>query len=336
MLPRYNLAHNEDLFQTIFSLQDFNENIAKEASNFLYLITTNPNIYKQILFGITETEKVDWEQQLDSKNIYKLIYSLQIIESFLEDIEIDSNNVDSFSNEECILDSNQTIEELKTKKIQWMENFVLKGGFSHLVNILNEKLKNYVTILEKEEPSDMTKVSIIFLLKIVRIFYFSSLNKFVSYREINKIDFKNISKAKDDNNELTKKKSVSFEIDELETLFSGNIGEEIYNTLNFNFLFNLFIETLLTLINKNDSNVEDINIIETTFEFLTGILGFAKNVNELEDKLTGEKQNDFEKIVFYGILSENISIRTIFSRSMIKLTKICNIQKPRKIFIRII
>ena len=120
----------------------------------------------------------------------------------------------------------------------------------------------------------------------------------------------------------------------METLFSGNIGEEIYNTLNFNFLFNLFIETLLTLINKNDSNVEDINIIETTFEFLTGILGFAKNVNELEDKLTGEKQNDFEKIVFYGILSENISIRTIFSRSMIKLTKICNIQKPRKIFIR--
>ena len=148
----------------------------------------------------------------------------------------------------------------------------------------------------------------------------------MSYREINKIDFKNFTK-KEDNNELTRKQSASFEIDELETLFSGNIGEEIYNTLNFDFLFNLFIETLLRLINKNDSNVEDINIIETSFEFLTGILGFAKNVNELEDKLTGNKQNDFEKIVFYGILSENISIRTIFSRSMIKLTKICNIQK---------
>jgi len=87
LLPRYNLAHNEELFQTIFSLQDLDENIAKEASNFLYLITTNPNIYRQILFGIVETETVEWENQLDSKNIYKLIYALQIIESFLEDIE---------------------------------------------------------------------------------------------------------------------------------------------------------------------------------------------------------------------------------------------------------
>ena len=33
--------------------------------------------------------KDNWKNLLDAKNIYKLIYSLQIIESFLEDIEID-------------------------------------------------------------------------------------------------------------------------------------------------------------------------------------------------------------------------------------------------------
>jgi ubiquitin carboxyl-terminal hydrolase 34 len=152
------------------------------------------------------------------------------------------------------------------------------------------------------------------------------LNKFVTYREINKPEHK-VSKPTKDDTDLSKKASSSFEIDELENLFSGKIGEEIYNSLNFDYLFGLFVETLLKLINKNDTTVEAINTIETTFEFLTGVLGFAKNVEELEVKLTGEKQNDFEKIVFYGILSENISIRTIFSRSMIKLTKICNLQK---------
>ena len=241
----------------------------------------------------------------------------------MEDIEIDSNNVDSFSNEECILDSHQSIEELKIKKVQWMENFVLKGGFSHLVNILNDKLKIYVSLLGKEEPNIMTKTSIIFLLKIVRIFYFSSLNKFVAYREINRAN-----KITKDDNDLAKKKSNgSFEIYELETLFSGQVGEEIYNTLNFDFLFDLFVETLLKLINKNETSIETINTIETTFEFLTGVLGFGKNIQDIENKLTGQKNIDFKNIVFYGILSENISIRTIFSRSMIKLTKICNLQK---------
>jgi len=208
-----------------------------------------------------------------------------------------------------------------------MEYFVLKGGFSHLVNILNERLRDYVSLLGQEEPSLMTKISIIFLLKIIRIFYFSSLNKFEVYREINNNDFKSSAKQQKEEIDLSRRKSASFEIGELELLFSGKIGEEIYNSLNYEYLFSIFVETLLKLINNNDTSSEAINVIETSFEFLTGILGFAKNIEVIESKLTGEKENDFEKIVFYGILSENISIRTIFSRSMIKLTKICNLQR---------
>lgn len=131
LLPRYNLSHNESFFNTIFYLQDLNENIAKEAFNFLCKITTNPIIYKNILDGSD-----NWKTLLDSKNIYKLIYSLQIIESFLEDIELDFTGVDSFTNEEAILDMEQnSLEELKQKKIEWMKNFVSKEGFSHLVEV---------------------------------------------------------------------------------------------------------------------------------------------------------------------------------------------------------
>ena len=133
VLPRYKLAHNENFFNTIFQLQDSTENIAKEAFGFLCKITTNPLIYRNILNG-----KDDWKNMLDSKNIYKLIYSLQIIESFLEDIEIDFTGVDSFANEESILDlgkDNVEIEEMKQMKINWMRNFIGKEGFSYLVEV---------------------------------------------------------------------------------------------------------------------------------------------------------------------------------------------------------
>jgi ubiquitin carboxyl-terminal hydrolase 34 len=133
VLPRYNLSHNENFFNAIFKLQDSDENIAKEAFSFLCKITTNPIIYKNILNG-----KENWKNLLDAKNIYKLIYSLQIIESFLEDIEIDFTGVDSFANEESILNldsNNLEIEEMKQLKIQWMRNFVSNDGFSHLVEV---------------------------------------------------------------------------------------------------------------------------------------------------------------------------------------------------------
>lgn len=131
-LPRYQLAHNEELFNTIFYLQDLNEIIAKEAFNFLCLISTNPSIYKQILFA---DDKTDWDSLLSETNIYKFIYILQIIESFLEDIEINAANIDSFSNEESILDKTNTLtnEQLTEKKIEWMKIFVQHGGYSKLL-----------------------------------------------------------------------------------------------------------------------------------------------------------------------------------------------------------
>jgi len=132
VLPRYKLSHNENFFNTIFYLQDLNESIAKEAFGFLCKITTNPTIYRNILDG-----RDNWEMLLDAKNIYKLIYSLQIIESFLEDIEIDFEGVDSFLNEEAILGLDQNnYEEIKQRKIEWMKNFIKYDGFKHLVDVI--------------------------------------------------------------------------------------------------------------------------------------------------------------------------------------------------------
>lgn len=171
-LPRFKLAHNEEFFETVFALlRNDSGKLAKEAFEFLLVISTNPKIYKNILFA-------DWKQScledvLDKGNLYKLVYSLQIIESFLEDIEIEKDGVDSFAaGEEYILGEDKDDEDLKSleveasvgieennvcenensnkkkfnksvagctnlqeRKIQWMKNFIENEGFSFLVNV---------------------------------------------------------------------------------------------------------------------------------------------------------------------------------------------------------
>ncbi len=132
VLPRYNLSNNQDFFDTLFKLQDLGDSIASEAFNFLGLISTNPEIYKNILFFQGD----NWNQQIDANNLYKLIYSLQIIESFLEDFDVDTN-VDSREKQDFAEDVGIKPEEFKQRKIDWIENFVEKGGFNHIVKVNN-------------------------------------------------------------------------------------------------------------------------------------------------------------------------------------------------------
>lgn len=134
ILPRYNLSYNQEFFDTIFKLQDLGDNIASEAFKFLCLISTNPVIFNNILLF----EGNEWEEKIDSKNMYKLIYSLQIIEYFLEDVEADTNAYSSVK-QEIADEIGIGSEEFKEKKIVWIENFLTKGGFNHIINV-NDKI----------------------------------------------------------------------------------------------------------------------------------------------------------------------------------------------------
>jgi len=168
-LPRFKLAHNEEFFETIFSLlRNSNEKLAKEAFEFLLVISTNPKIYRMIL---NAESKSCLTEMLDKANLYKLVYSLQIIESFLEDIEIEKDGVDSIGfSDEYILSEDQNEDvalnleargdihnnhgisdtkkssryianysNLKERKIQWMRNFIEKEGFNFLLNVRNKE-----------------------------------------------------------------------------------------------------------------------------------------------------------------------------------------------------
>lgn len=238
----------------------------------------------------------------------------------MEDIEIDSNDIEGFSNEESIIESNLNPQEIKQTKIQWMEHFVLKGGVNHLVRILNENFKDFSSSIVSNEGSSMFKTSIIYILRILRILYFSSLNKFEKYRNLNS----NLKSVETPVIDLKNKSSSSFDLNEVQNIFSGEIGTLVYESLDYQLLFDLFLRTLLSLIESDMIDNDNVNLIEINFDFLTGILSLSLVSDELENKLKRERRQDFEKIIYFGILHTNISIRSIFSKSLIRLIRLCS------------
>lgn len=296
LLPRFKLAHNDIFFNTIFVLQDLSDSIAKEAFDFLCLITTNPIIYKQILEG------KDWNNILYSENIYKLIYSLQIIESFLEDIEIYSSQVDCFSSEEYILGEVNTTDEIKEKKIDWMVKFIQNNGFNILVDLLHSKLEGYKN--NDGEPVLMNTICLKYLIKIIRIIFFSSLTKHKSFRDT----------------KIFSRHSDSTDNQNLEVIFEGELGDIILSSFDYQDMTKKLISLLSSIINKNNKLNDDKDIIENTFEMLICIIAYSDDDNIL----LKENRKEFRNIVVYGLLNQNQNIRMKFANSLVRLVKICH------------
>ena len=157
----------------------------------------------------------------------------------------------------------------------------------------------------------MNKICLEILLKIVRIFYFSSLNKFESYRLINESKLEKIEE---------KPSNSSMLVD----MFSGELGDEILNCLDYNLITESILDLLLFFANKDLKSYEDISISDTAFELLNGILCYAPNSDQLEATLINNKSNEFKNIALFGLLNNNFAIRNLFSSSLVKYARSIN------------
>ena len=307
-LPRYALAHNEEFFNILFKLQDFNnninninnnnnsitsktDNIAKKAFNFISLICTNPVIYNKL----KNNANLNWDQiisfNLDnnhSNNIYKIIYSLQIIESFLEDIDTEINNetVDNTclvtTNDNNDNDNNNTNSlNNQLSKETWIKNFLNNKGYEVLIN----NFSLLISCINKNK-TDLSYVYRLFFelsIKIIKtLFFYVNLN--------------------DKNSKL--------------------IEASIKDKLNYNYdLLSKEIITLLDrLFNECDSNysntLKSAYLIENSFEFLLYILCIYSN--NLDDNII---LNQVSTLIFKGLYCNIKSIRINFNESIVKLSK---------------
>ncbi len=123
-LPRYILSKNPKSFALFFKILDLGEFAAEQTWNLITRLSTNEEIYQNILGMKAETlpnNNLDWSKLIETKSVYRLLYCLQIIESLLENEEKRS-------------------EDQEKKRI-WRNDFVKKGGFQYLLEILTNKEK---------------------------------------------------------------------------------------------------------------------------------------------------------------------------------------------------
>jgi len=139
-LPGFILTQKQENFDLIFSALN-EEDLANDAWDLIIKLPTNPQIFEKIknLEGYE-----NWESLLDSTSNHKLLYALQIIESFMEDPPED--DLAAFE-ERC----------------QWKVKFLQKGGFGHLYSILLKYQAN-LDIFQKSCIGFVLKLICVFII----------------------------------------------------------------------------------------------------------------------------------------------------------------------------
>ena len=63
-------------------------------------VSTNPSLYQRVL-KLDQNENFSWDNIFDSSSIYKILYSLQIVESLLEQNKV-SKDLENMSEDEIL------------------------------------------------------------------------------------------------------------------------------------------------------------------------------------------------------------------------------------------
>ena len=127
-LPRYILSCNPKAFDLLFSIMDNSDSSDELTWELISRLSTNELIYNSLLTfeSVQDNQgKIMWEKLIDKKSTLRLLYCLQILESFLEE------------------DSSKASAETMAKKKKWRQKFIEKGGFAYLLDIMmNSKPEN--------------------------------------------------------------------------------------------------------------------------------------------------------------------------------------------------
>ena len=149
------LSNKSEYFDLLFDLLNLGvTEINIQAWNLLTQIPVNKELYRRIR-TLDKDDIKDWDKIMDSENMYKLLYSLQIINSFI-----------------CSPDNDQIGEAELQERYEWRLKFIRLGGLDHLLNILVNH--NYIedslklqrksrNQRRKNKPDDTNKCQLIFI-----------------------------------------------------------------------------------------------------------------------------------------------------------------------------
>ena len=150
--PRLVLTMNPDYFDTLFDALSAPHSVSFQAWELLQRLPTNPTILKGLESVDDYTQSLSWSQLLpeDESSHCKLLYTLQIVNGFLEDnigdlvqdVTMSKNEAVTSSNDPDKPTGNNGDEQLCASRTStsgsWRTNFVRRGGLSHLLKVTNQ------------------------------------------------------------------------------------------------------------------------------------------------------------------------------------------------------
>ena len=90
-MPRLKISKKQEYFDLLMSLLDKGGVISAASWNLIQMLATSPEIYTRVLQVKSardpETGNINWTQFFDSNSVYKLLYTLQIVEAVMEEGE---------------------------------------------------------------------------------------------------------------------------------------------------------------------------------------------------------------------------------------------------------
>ena len=288
-LPRYRLGNDKVFIETLYNIYNKFENKKEEVLEFLFFLSTNQEIYDKILNKLNKKEEQIFENVFKDKNkVLEQLYTLTIIESILQDINV--NNIDFgslFENyvknedkkEGKIIMKSQKYEYFDdidiNKKKTFLKEFIINNNFEKLLKYMNNLLIEY-KFDSKEGSKDIAlNLCCETCLKLINIIYNSCF-----YTGNEKSEKENIS---NNNGILLLDCNLSNIINEDE-----NIKKTISKISFLDFTTNLikFISNMNNHLNINEKQTNDNNnLLENSFNLLINLISYNEILlKELDSK----------------------------------------------------
>ena len=163
-LPRYILGNDKQFHDALIQLfMKFDKKMP--IYQFLFFLCTNENEYDELMnnFNILFNDDIN-----NNYNYLDMLYKLYIIESFIQDLEVDeldvnqifknkSNQTNSFKKQNIenvlLTKDNMPFDDKKylVKKKSFLINFILNGGYEKLIKYIEVLLDNINNIIDDEQ-----------------------------------------------------------------------------------------------------------------------------------------------------------------------------------------
>ena len=287
-LPRYCLGNDKIFIDALFSLFIKFEN-KKDIFEFLFFLSTNKEIYDNVLNYINKLDEKNFEKIFDDKKtVLEQLYILTIIESILQDVNINSMDFSGLF-EKCKKNDNRSetnivmksknyeyFDDIEiNKKKNFIKEFIINKNYEKLLEYMNKLLMGYKF---DNNENDVLNICFEKCLKIINIIYNACFNN-------------NVKNEDDIENNLNNNGILLLNYNNLSNIINEekDIKESFEQIKFFDFSINLI--KFITNINKN-LNSKDIlnneinnNLLQNSFNLLINLISYNEKLqNELDSK----------------------------------------------------